>query len=136
MFLSLLFIHPYWIIYSIKFISPPLEEQKQIAEILSTVDNKLENLKCVFLHQKYLFDKNTESIESEDPYFLNGFSLYVGSLGAGYITFDEFDSLLKVPSNINTSEFSQTSYYNLLKKILCLSIACFAKFYYVNQLSQ
>ncbi|MGH2279621.1 restriction endonuclease subunit S [Aliarcobacter sp. ERUVET-7] len=31
--------------YSIKFISPPLEEQKQIAEILSTVDNKLENLK-------------------------------------------------------------------------------------------
>ena len=24
---------------------PPLEEQKQIAEILSTVDNKLENLK-------------------------------------------------------------------------------------------
>ena len=80
--------------------------------------NKLENLKCVFLHQKYLFDKNTESIESEDPYFLNGFSLYVGSLGAGYITFDEFNSLLKVPSNINTSEFSQTSYYNLLKKIL------------------
>ena len=30
---------------SIEIIVPPLEEQKQIAEILSTVDNKLENLK-------------------------------------------------------------------------------------------
>ena len=32
--------------YSIKFIRPPLEEQKQIAEILSTADEKLENLKA------------------------------------------------------------------------------------------
>ena len=39
--------------YSIKFISPPLEEQKQIAEILSTVDNKLENLK----EQKQSFEE-------------------------------------------------------------------------------
>ena len=30
---------------SIPILIPPLEEQKQIAEILSTVDNKLENLK-------------------------------------------------------------------------------------------
>ncbi|WP_323659237.1 restriction endonuclease subunit S [Aliarcobacter butzleri] len=32
-------------IESINIVFPPLEEQKQIAEILSTVDNKLENLK-------------------------------------------------------------------------------------------
>ena len=30
---------------NIKFIIPPIKEQKQIAEILSTVDNKIENLK-------------------------------------------------------------------------------------------
>ena len=32
-------------IASTKILLPALEEQKQIAEILSTVDNKLENLK-------------------------------------------------------------------------------------------
>ena len=33
-------------IYNIKFTLPPFEEQKQIAEILSTTDEKLENLKA------------------------------------------------------------------------------------------
>ena len=31
---------------SIKLAFPPIEEQKQIAEILSTVDQKIENLKA------------------------------------------------------------------------------------------
>ena len=33
-------------IHNIKVLVPPLEEQKQIAEILSTVDQKIENLKA------------------------------------------------------------------------------------------
>lgn len=83
--------------------------------------NKLQNLKCVFLHQQYSFDKNQTVIKNEDPYLLNAVSIYVGALGSGYINFNEFDYLLKEPNNINTSQFSQTSYYNLIKKILANS---------------
>jgi hypothetical protein len=80
--------------------------------------NKLQNLRCVFLHQQFLFNKNENLTKDEDPYFLNAMSIYVGALGSGIIKFNEFYDLIKEPKNNNISDTSKTSYYNLMKKII------------------